>query len=117
GVAPAFRRLDAELHAGRASRAEQLLELRRKGFGRAVLVRDIGEVDVDAAARIAPDDLADLVDVARRTVRRQAHDLGFAVIDLEAEISGEGRVDQADAVGEANLGETVDAVGRGVEQG
>ena len=46
----------------------------------------------------------------RLAVRRHAHDLVLAVVHLEAEEGGEGRVEQAERVREARLLEQLDAV-------
>lgn len=45
--------------------------------------------------------LADFIDVARLAVRGHAHHFVFAVVDTEAEIGGERRIEQADRMGEA----------------
>ena len=63
-------------------------------------------------SRVDLDQLLDLVDVARLAVRRHAHHLVLALVDLEAEEGGEGAVEQAERVREADLRSSVISVPR-----
>src|SRR5262249_44157874 len=54
--------------------------------------------------------LQDQLLVDRFAVRRQSHELVFAAIDAEADVGGEGGIEQAEAVRKAKLFPQLDAV-------
>ena len=74
------------------------------GHRQAVVVREVLHVQLERAVLAQVDEvLEDLVVVLRLAVRRGAHHLVLGAVDLEAEVVGEGAVEQAERVREADL--------------
>ena len=77
--------------AGRTEELEELLAV--PGVAR-VVVREVVHVEAERAVGRHLDQLPHLVDVSGLAVRRHAHDLVFALVDLEAEKGREDAVEQ-----------------------
>ena len=75
-----------------------------------VSVREVPQVEPDAAVVLDIHHLVELVDVLRFAVGCQAHDLPLGVVDTEAEVGGDGAEEQPDGVREADFLEEVELV-------
>ena len=72
--------------------------------GQAVVVGEVPHVELERAVVPQVDQvLVDLVDVARLSIRGGTHHLVLGGVDLEAQVVGEGAVEQAERVREADL--------------
>ncbi len=79
--------------------------------GQAVVVGEVLHVQPERAVLAQVDEvLEDLVEVLRLAVGRRAHHLVLGAVDLEAEVVGEGAVEQAERVREADLAQEFDLV-------
>ena len=89
--------------AGRG--AEERVELAAR-HGEPGAVVEVLHVEPEGAVRLQVQQMIeDGVDVLRAPIGRQAHHLVLAGVDLEAEVVGEGRVEEADRVREGDLPE------------
>ena len=68
-----------------------------------MVVAEVAHVKAEAAVLSQRDQPADLVHAGRSAVRRHAHDLVFAFVDLKAQKGREGAVQQAQRVRIADL--------------
>src|SRR4030095_6654137 len=92
-------------HAIRFARRppEEIMKFVR-GHRQTLAVVEVVHVEPEGAIIGDPDDfLENHIDVLRRAIRRQAHQLVFAGIDLEARVVGEGRVEHSQRVREMQL--------------
>ncbi len=60
---------------------------------------EIGQAQLETAVGLQPQEFVELVPEPRLAECRQAHDLVFALVDLEAEVGRQGRIEQAQRVG------------------
>ena len=74
------------------------------GHGEPGAVVEVSLVEVERAVALEVDDgVEDLLRIFRLAVRREPHDLVLTRIDFEAQVVGEGGVEQADRVREVDL--------------
>ena len=91
-------------------RAEQLVELGVR-HAQAGAVLEVREIEMEGAVRLDLDQVvADQLGVFRLAVGREPHHLVLAGIDLEPEIVGERRVEQAERMREMDLAVDLDRV-------
>jgi len=74
------------------------------------VVGEVVHVQPETPVVVDLDELADLVHVTGGPVRRHPHHLVLPVVDPEAEVAGEGAVEEAEGVGEVDLVREFDPV-------
>ena len=86
-----------------ARRTEQVDESVRKGSPNRPVEVEIVEIEPEGAVGGARNQLANLVGHGRPSKSGKPHHLVFALVDLEAEKGGEGRIEHAERVRKADL--------------
>ena len=109
GEAPAFGGLEVDRLVGRTRRPEELDEPRRIRSRRRRLVLEVLRDERERAVRRAADHLADLIDHGRTAVGGEPHHFVLVLVDREAEIRRERRVEHAERMRESDLAEERDA--------
>lgn len=108
-----------QLGFGLARRMAQQLGQRGREHALAAQEVEVLHGQAELAVVLQANELAQLLDVPWTAIGREPHHLVLAIVDLEAEVGGDGAVEQAQRAGELHLLEQLDvaapgaAVGRG----
>ena len=107
-----------DLALGSAGRAAEEAGEAVVGHGQTVGISEVIEIQPEAAVGPQVEQVVvDLLDVAGLAVRREAHQLVLAAVDLEAGVVREGRVQQAEGVREVDLLEQAQAIAAAEAEG